>query len=42
VLATLPARERKDLLDALSRLVSDRLSEPVPCRPALRRREPRA
>lgn len=41
VLATLPARERAGLLDALSRLVTDRLSEPVECDPPLRRREPR-
>jgi MarR family transcriptional regulator, transcriptional regulator for hemolysin len=40
VLATLPARERKGLLDALSRLVSGRLSEPVDCYPPVRRREP--
>ena len=41
VLATLPAEEREGLLDALSRLVSDRLSAPVECRPPVRRREPR-
>lgn len=41
VLATLPAGERTGLLDALNRLVSDRLSEPVECSPPLRRREPR-
>jgi MarR family transcriptional regulator, transcriptional regulator for hemolysin len=41
VLATLPAGERAGLLDALNRLVSDRLSEPVQCSPPVRRREPR-
>jgi MarR family transcriptional regulator for hemolysin len=41
VLATLPTRERTGLLDALNRLVSDRLSEPVECSPPVRRREPR-
>jgi MarR family transcriptional regulator for hemolysin len=41
VLATLPPRERTGLLDALNRLVSDRLSEPVQCTPPVRRREPR-
>jgi DNA-binding MarR family transcriptional regulator len=41
VLATLPAEDREGLLDALSRLVSDRLSAPVECRPPVRRREPR-
>jgi MarR family transcriptional regulator, transcriptional regulator for hemolysin len=41
VLATLPAEEREGLLDALSRLVSDRLSAPVECHPPVRRREPR-
>ena len=40
-LATLPAEDREGLLDALSRLVSDRLSAPVECRPPVRRREPR-
>lgn len=42
VLATLPADERKAFLSALRRLASDRLAEPVPCAPPLRRREPRA
>jgi DNA-binding MarR family transcriptional regulator len=41
VLASLPARERTGLLDALNRLVSERLSEAVECNPPLRRREPR-
>jgi MarR family transcriptional regulator, transcriptional regulator for hemolysin len=41
VLATLPPGERTGLLDALNRLVSDRLSEPVQCTPPVRRREPR-
>jgi MarR family transcriptional regulator for hemolysin len=41
VLATLPARERQGLLNALNRLISDRLSEPVECSPPIRRREPR-
>ena len=41
VLATLPPGERTGLLDALNRLVSDRLSEPVECTPPVRRREPR-
>jgi MarR family transcriptional regulator, transcriptional regulator for hemolysin len=41
VLATLPARERQGLLDALNRLISDRLAEPVECSPPVRRREPR-
>jgi MarR family transcriptional regulator, transcriptional regulator for hemolysin len=41
VLAALPAGERAGLLDALNRLVSDRLSEPVECSPPVRRREPR-
>jgi MarR family transcriptional regulator, transcriptional regulator for hemolysin len=41
VLASLPARERTGLLDALNRLVSERLSEPAECSPPLRRREPR-
>lgn len=41
VLSSLPARERTGLLDALNRLVSDRLSETVECNPPLRRREPR-
>lgn len=41
VLATLPARERQGLLEALNRLISDRLAEPVACNPPVRRREPR-
>jgi MarR family transcriptional regulator for hemolysin len=41
VLATLPVRERQGLLDALNRLISDRLAEPVECNPPVRRREPR-
>jgi MarR family transcriptional regulator, transcriptional regulator for hemolysin len=41
VLSTLPASEQAGLLDALNRLVSDRLSEPVECSPPVRRREPR-
>jgi MarR family transcriptional regulator, transcriptional regulator for hemolysin len=41
VLASLPAEDRTGLLEALNRLVSDRLSEPVECSPPLRRREPR-
>ena len=42
VLAELPARERERFVDALALLVGDRLGEPVPCSPAVRRREPRA
>ncbi|MQA72755.1 MAG: MarR family transcriptional regulator [Solirubrobacterales bacterium] len=42
VLATLPARERDALLDALGTLVRGRLAEQVECSPPLRRREPRA
>jgi DNA-binding MarR family transcriptional regulator len=42
VLAELPAGERKAFLGALCKLVEGRLSETVECRPALRRREPRA
>jgi DNA-binding MarR family transcriptional regulator len=41
VLAELPARERERFVDALALLVGDRLAEPVPCSPAVRRREPR-
>jgi MarR family transcriptional regulator for hemolysin len=41
VLATLPARERQGLLDALNRLIAGRLAEPVDCNPPVRRREPR-
>jgi MarR family transcriptional regulator, transcriptional regulator for hemolysin len=42
VLASLPARERGIFVDALARLVGDRLSEPTECHPSVRRREPRA
>jgi MarR family transcriptional regulator for hemolysin len=42
VLASLPARERKALLEALGSLVRTRLSTSVECHPPLRRREPRA
>jgi MarR family transcriptional regulator for hemolysin len=38
VLDSLPAREREHLLVSLSRLVSDRLAEPSPCQPPVRRR----
>jgi MarR family transcriptional regulator for hemolysin len=38
VLDSLPAREREHLLASLSRLVSDRLAEPSPCQPPVRRR----
>jgi MarR family transcriptional regulator for hemolysin len=41
VLSALPAKERKVLVDALQRLVSDRLSEPVACTPPVRQRQPR-
>jgi len=41
VLASLPARERKTLLEALGSLVRNRLSTSVECNPPLRRREPR-
>jgi MarR family transcriptional regulator, transcriptional regulator for hemolysin len=41
VLGELPARDRKALLDALSRLVEGRLAERVECTPPLRRRAPR-
>jgi MarR family transcriptional regulator, transcriptional regulator for hemolysin len=41
VLAALPARERKVLVDALSRLVGDRLAHPTPCSQPVRRRAPR-
>jgi MarR family transcriptional regulator, transcriptional regulator for hemolysin len=41
VLSALPARERKVFLDALGRLVGDRLSAPVPCAKPPRRRAPR-
>lgn len=42
VLGVLPAHERKVFLDALTRLVADRLSEPVACSQPVRRRAPRA
>jgi MarR family transcriptional regulator, transcriptional regulator for hemolysin len=42
VLSVLPARERKVFLGALTRLVGDRLAEPVPCVQPVRRRAPRA
>jgi MarR family transcriptional regulator for hemolysin len=42
VLEALPARDRKVFLDALARLVTGRLSEPVTCAPPVRRRAPRA
>lgn len=42
VLAGLSVQERKVLIDALERLVGDRLSEAVACSPPVRRREPRA
>jgi MarR family transcriptional regulator, transcriptional regulator for hemolysin len=42
VLATLPARQREVLMDALRTLVRERLSEGVECSPSVRRREPRA
>lgn len=38
VLETLPAAQRKVLLEALKGLVGGRLSEPSPCSPPLRRR----
>ena len=41
VLASLPGSERKQLLEALNQLVSDRLSEPADCSSPPRRREPR-
>jgi len=37
VLATLPVGLRAGLLEALGRLVSDRLAEPMPCEQAVRR-----
>jgi DNA-binding MarR family transcriptional regulator len=42
VLSVLPERDRKVFLDALTRLVSDRLGEPVSCSQPVRRRAPRA
>lgn len=42
VLATLPARERAALIEALSRLADGRLSAPAACEHAPRRRAPRS
>lgn len=42
VLGELPARDRKALLEALTKLVEGRLAETVECDPPLRRRSPRA
>jgi DNA-binding MarR family transcriptional regulator len=42
VLSVLPERDRKVFLDALTRLVSGRLAEPVVCSQPVRRRAPRA
>jgi DNA-binding MarR family transcriptional regulator len=42
VLAALPASQSETLLEALTRLVSDRLATAPRCHPPLRRREPRA
>ena len=42
VLGTLPERDREIFLDALTRLVSDRLSEPAQCARAPRRRAARS
>jgi DNA-binding MarR family transcriptional regulator len=42
VLSVLPERERRVFLEALTRLVSDRLSEPVACSHPVRQRAPRA
>jgi MarR family transcriptional regulator, transcriptional regulator for hemolysin len=41
VLQGLPAKERKVFLEALGSLVKDRLAQPAPDAPPLRRREPR-
>jgi MarR family transcriptional regulator, transcriptional regulator for hemolysin len=41
VLASLPAKERQVFLEALGSLVKDRLAQPAPDAPPLRRREPR-
>ncbi len=41
VLSVLPPDEREVFLDALTRLVGDRLSEPVVCSQPVRRRAPR-
>jgi MarR family transcriptional regulator, transcriptional regulator for hemolysin len=42
VLSALPAGERKAFLGALTKLVADRLAEPVQCAQPVRRRAPRA
>jgi MarR family transcriptional regulator for hemolysin len=42
VLSVLPERDRKVFLDALTRLVNDRLAEPAVCSQPVRRRTPRA
>jgi DNA-binding MarR family transcriptional regulator len=41
VLENLPAKERQVFLEALGSLVKDRLAQPAPDAPPLRRREPR-
>jgi MarR family transcriptional regulator, transcriptional regulator for hemolysin len=41
VLAALPAGERRVLVDALGRLVAERLARPTPCSQPVRRRAPR-
>jgi DNA-binding MarR family transcriptional regulator len=41
VLESLPAKERQVFLEALGSLVKDRLAQPAPDAPPLRRREPR-
>jgi MarR family transcriptional regulator, transcriptional regulator for hemolysin len=41
VLESLPAKERRVFLEALGSLVKDRLAQPAPDAPPLRRREPR-
>jgi DNA-binding MarR family transcriptional regulator len=42
VLETLPAADREHFVEALARLVGDRLAEPADCRPSVRRRAPKA
>ncbi|HEX8856823.1 MAG TPA: MarR family transcriptional regulator [Thermoleophilaceae bacterium] len=42
VLDTLPPREREVFIEALSKLVRERLNEPTPCSQPIRRRAPRA
>jgi DNA-binding MarR family transcriptional regulator len=42
VLGSLPPRERKAFVDALTRLVSDRLATPAVCAHPVRRRAPRS